>query len=285
LVLFHASGQVDHDIPTYASKTENLFRPDYIKRYGIKSIHGAYRTKADSDIIRPTLRSYFFEFNKNGQLIKEFRATYGDTVFHTYDYDAEFRLSRMRCSDKFGAYLYNYEYDSFGRLISKEYRRSQDTVPDPYFFYLDSTFTQSVERFTYVEMTAGAYMKQYLNENGKVYLEELHFFDEQQRPVRRESHTLNGTARVEVDIVYNEKGLVAAVENLVLMPNEIRTRREVEYDEKGNRLAEKLYHNGEYKTELQHVFNSDTYLPEAIIWRDVKTNNLTIADFGQLTFF
>ena len=285
LVFFHASGQTEHEISTFASKAEILFRSEYLNRYRIKSIQGLYSTKTDGDIIRPSQRSYFFEFNKHGQLIKEYRAAYGDTVFHTYDYDAEFRISRTRCSDKYGAYLYNYDYDSQGRLISKEYRRSKDTVPDPYFFYLDSTFTQSVEKFSYIEMQEGTYMKQYLNENGKVYLEELHFFDSKQRSIHRESHTLNGTSRTEVDISYNEKGLLSAIENLVLMPNEIRTRQEIEYDENENRLSERRYRNGEYKTEVQYVFNSDTYLPEAIIWRDVKTNNLTIADFINFQFF
>ena len=100
-----------------------FFHVDFIQRNKVKSIRGYYSTKATLDVIHRTKDFYGYEFNRAGQLIKDYRTQFGDTLVRIYEYDENGQLAVLRKSDKQGFESYHYLYDDRGRILSEEYRR------------------------------------------------------------------------------------------------------------------------------------------------------------------
>ncbi len=261
------------------------FNVEFIQRNKIKRIQGFYSTKATLDVIRKTNNYYCYEFNEKGQLIKDYQTQFLDTLVKQYEYDQIGRLVLLRKSDKNGFESYHYTYDDRGRILVEEYRRDVNKARDKINFELDQSFSVSIEKFEYVEMEGLNYKKVYYNTAGKIYMDEIFYFDEHGYLVRQEARLKMGSGLSDTRFTYDEKGRVS--EKIVEkrgMGNYTSTWR-YDYDEHSNVMAQHYYKNDSYLTEHQVVYFQESMLLKAIITRDEETDFMTILQFTDYTYY
>ena len=275
-MLDNSSGELFSEDPKFNSQ--------FIKKNKVKSIKGYYSTKADYDRIRPTNNVYVYEFNEVGLLSKDYKTHKKDTVVRAYEYNSKNQLTILRQSDQFGFHSYHYEYDTLGRLISKEYRRDVNITGSKIAFQLDKSLSVSTEEFTYVKTTNHLKMN-YFNSLGKLYKYAFFYTDNNGYLFREESQSINGNSRSETTYNYNENGFLKEKISEKEIGKKITTRIKFEYDHQNNVLAQHYYRNGVYKTEFQIVYNSATMLLNALLARDIETNVITILKFADYTFY
>ncbi len=262
-----------------------FFNEDFVKRNKLKSMKGSYSTKADLDYIRGTKDVYYYEFNENGQLIKEYRTQYKDTIISHYTYNDEGQIAELRRSDNGGFYTYIYTYDESGRVLSKEYRRDLNKTGDKMNFQLDRTFSVNTEHFSYMDFDGMDYKKVFYNGIGKVYKEEFYYHNEFGNLKTQESRLKMGTGFSKTTYTYDFKGRVASKKEENQTTSKSVSEWRYEYDEFDNVLAQFYYRNNEYMTEHQIVYDESTYMLGAIILRDEPTNFVTILQFTEYTYF
>lgn len=276
-ILDNTNGQTFGDKP--------FFNEEFIKRNKVKTIKGYYSHKADLDYIRESGDIYFYEFNENGQLVKDYRTQYNDTLISFYEYNAQGNLAAMRKSDAGGFYTYLFKYDEKGRIIEKEYRRDVNKSGNVNDFELDRSFVVSIDKFAYVDFEGKNFKKIYYNNIGKVYMEEFYYFNEFENLYIQETRMKMGSGRSKTTYEYDFKGRVNKKKVEKFTIGNYTYEWTYEYDEFDNLLAEHYYKNGEYLREHQIVYDEATYLLGAIIERDEPTNYVTILQFPDYTFF
>ncbi|MFK8038579.1 MAG: hypothetical protein AB8B74_09845 [Crocinitomicaceae bacterium] len=286
LVFIHAHGfgqMIDNSSGELFSE-DPKFSADFIGRNKIKRIKGYYSTKADYDRIRPTNNVYIYEFNEQGQLIKDYKTYRRDTVVRTYSYNDQNKLSILRQSDQFGFHSYLYGYDSLGRLISKEYRRDVSKTGDKINFDIDQSLSVSTENYTYEGNTKQLKQK-YFNSLGKLYKFAFYYTNENGYLYREETQSINGNSRSETTFNYNVNGFLSEKTAQKYLGKKITTRIKFEYDTHNNLQAQHYYRNGVYKTEFQIVYSSQTMLLNALLARDIETNVITILKFSEYSYY
>ena len=261
------------------------FNEQFILQHKIHSFRGYYSTKAELDIIRPSNESCYYEFNKAGQLIREYHTRFGDTLFSSFEYDYKSRLLKMRKADQYGYHWYSYHYDDKDRITEREYRLDRSKKGGRYSFDPDETCRQSKENYEYIDYDDRTYKKNYINGVGKIYREELVYLDETGRMDHSTSRTMTGAARTETKRLFDKKGHLTEVTSYVKLMEENTTVSKFEYDKEGNLLAEHVYKNEEYLTEKQLVYEVGTSILQAIVTRKAATNFMTIVKFGDYSFF
>lgn len=262
-----------------------FFNDSFVKNNQIKSIKGFYSTKATLDIVRPTDDFYYYEFNKQGQLIKDYFTRFKDTLISHYSYDDKGNIASIRRSDKHGFYSYNFTYDSAGRVIEKDYRRDVNQTRNKVNFVLDRSFIVSVEKFEYVDFDSSSYKMLYYNNTGKVYKEEFYYFDEYNNLVTLEGRMKMGSGYNKTTYTYNNLGLLVEKTEFSKLINTTDSKWLYEYDAFGNVYALHIYKNGVYTTEYQIVYDQSTMLLNAIVTQDEETELLTILKFSAYTYY
>ena len=261
------------------------FNEAFVKRNKIKSIKGYYSTKATLDIIRKSKDVYYYEFNELGQLIKDYRTQYGDTLISMYAYNDAGLLNVLRKSDNGGFHSYHYIYDEKARIISQEYRRDFNKVGDVASFELDQSFSISIEKFEYVEMEGLDYKKIYFNTADKAYQEEFFYFEENGYLIRQEARMKMGASYTNTTFVYDDFGRVKEKSIEKRVQNVYTSKWVYEYDKHSNVLAQHYYKKEVYLTENQIVYSPDNLLIDAVVSRDVETNLVTILKLSDYAFF
>lgn len=261
------------------------FNREFIRERKIKSFKGYYSTKAEMDIIRPSENACYFEFNRSGLLVREYRVKYGDTTFFSYEYDYKSQIicERIATSKTYSMYLF--EYDDSGRVTKREYRYTTTPQHHRYSFDLTEADRQSIEQYNYIDYDNGGYKKEYLNGIGRVYREEYYYLDGDNRLHTRESQTKNGSGRTSCHFSYDMDDRLTTVESTVKLTEENVRKSEFEYDENGNISAQRYYKNGEYITEKQIVYRVDTQELKAVIDRKEGNNFMTILQFKDYHYF
>lgn len=262
-----------------------FFHVDFIQRNKVKSIRGYYSTKATLDVIHRTKDFYGYEFNRAGQLIKDYRSQFGDTLVRMYEYDENGQLAVLRKSDKQGFESYHYLYDDRGRILSEEYRRDLSKERVKTNFILDKSYSVSVEKFEYVDLEGLNYKKVYYNTAGKIYMDEFFYFDENEFLLRQEGRLKMGSGLTNTYYSYDQKGRVIEkrVEKSVM--GNYTSKWTYEYDEHSNVLAQHYYKNDVYITENQIVYFQESFLIKAIITRDEATDFMTILQFADYSHY
>ncbi len=276
-ILDNTQGQTFGEVP--------FFNEDFIKRNKIKAIKGYYATKASLDYIKKSEDIYYYEFNEKGQLKKDYRTQYGDTLIALYEYDSIGRLSILRKSDNGGFHSYHFMYDQKNRIVSKEYRRDINKTGNKDHFELDKSFIVSIEKFKYVALDGLNYKKIYLNNAGIPYKDEFFYFDENKLLVKQEGRFKIGSGLSYTAFIYDEKGRVQEklIEKKGIGNSKLRWK--YEYDLHENVLAEHYYKNDNYITEKQIVYYEDSFLLKAIVSKVVETEFVTILQFSEYTYF
>lgn len=260
------------------------FNIGFIKSNQIKSIRGFYSTKNDFDKIRPNSNTYVYEFNINGQLLRDYKTAIKDTTVRSYVYDEFNNCVLIRKSDKFGFHSYHYEYDSLNRITLKEYRRDLNGTQNRLNFQLDRSFLITSQSYSY-ENTKEGYKKYYYNSSGKIYQTEYFFIDEHGYLTKQEARTITGAGSFKIEYDYNNKGLIKEKRTISKLIDTSTSRITFEYDEFDNLMAQYLYRNSKYITEYQIVYESSTMLLSALLARDVSTNTITILKFSDFKYF
>lgn len=272
--------------PVTAQKVGGLsfYSEAYIYHKRLRSFHASYSTKAELDIIRPSQQASYYEFNRSGQLVKEYSVRFGDTTYYSYEYDYKSRLLKMRIADAYGLHSYTYEYDNDGRMTQREYRLRKGKYDKVYGFDLNESEIQTVEVYEYIDFEGVGYKKNYLNSVGKVYREEIFYYNSE-RIGKKESKTINGSGRTKTVYNYNKEGLLDSTDTYVKLVNETTSSSKYEYDVDGNLIAVKEYKNGVYVVEKQIVYKSVSGLLSAIIKRQNDNNFMTIIQFTGHQYF
>lgn len=262
-----------------------FFSVDFIQRNKVKTIRGYYSTKATLDVIHKTKDFYGYEFNRAGQLVKDFRTQFGDTLVRMYEYDENGRLAVLRKSDKQGFESYHYLYDERGRILSEEYRRDFTKGINKTNFILDQSFSVSIEKFEYIDLEGMNYKKVYYNTSGRIYMDEFFYFDENGFLIRQEGRLKMGSGLTNTFYKYDEKGRVIEknVEKSVI--GNYTSKWTYEYDDHSNVMAQHYFKNEAYITENQLVYFQESLLLKAIITRDEATDFMTILQFTAYTYF
>jgi len=261
-----------------------FFNTNFIKFNKIKTIKGYYSTKAEASGIIKSNDIYQYDFNKKGELTREFKTKYSDTIINEYEYDLRGNLTIHRKSDKKGYHTYAYNYDSLNRVISKEYRHDINKSKNRLNFELDKSYIISGETYSY-ETTPVGLKKSYFNHSGKLYQTEFYYEDKNGYLTKFESQLLTGRGKRKTEFLYGDKGLIIEKKSETVFMKTTTNSTKFEYDENQNVLAQHYYRNGEYLTEYQIIYSEATGLLDVILTRDVKLNFITIIKLTDYSFY
>jgi hypothetical protein len=286
LCISHVSfGQILDNTEGQTFGDEPYFNEQFVRRNKIKRIKGFYSSKASMDVIRKSKDIYQYDFDEQGRLIKEVRTQFGDTLVSMFEYGANGELAVTRKSDNYGFHSYHFEYDEKNRVIRKEYRRDVNKNGDKYHFELDRSFIVSEERFEYIELEGKNYKMRYLNNAGKVYKEEIYFFNEFDLLVKQEGRLIMGSGITNVFYSYDEMGRVTEKTVEKKLMGDSKSVWKYEYDEHDNLLAQHYYKNDVYLKETQIVYKQETLLLDAFVNRETENDFVTILQFKSYDFY
>ena len=261
-----------------------FFNTSFIQKNKIKEIKGYFSTKASNTGILPNDDIYFYKFNRKGELTKEYKTYYGDTIVSQYSYDTRGNLTQIRKSDKYGFHSHHFKYDSLNRIIAKEYRRDLNKSGDRINFDLDKSYHISGESYSYEDTPVGL-KKYYYNSTGKVYQTEFYYRNEVGYLLKFNSKLKTGSGRSKTIFSYGDKGLISENNIETFLTKKTSTKITFEYDENQNVLAQHYYRNDNYITEFQIIYDQETMLLDVILTRDVKSEFITILKLTDYTFF
>ena len=280
---FSFSQMLDNSKGETFSKTP-FFNTAFIKLNKVERITGYYSSKAELESITKSNNIYVYQFNQNGELIKEFKTKDNDTIVSQYDYDKDGNLSQIRKSDKYGFHAYHLKYDSLHRLISQEYRRDINKSTNKTNFELEKSYYISSEFYRY-ENTSIGLKKLYYNSKNKIFKTEFFYRDQDGYLLKQDHQLKTGSGRGITTYKYGNKGLLTSKFTETHIIGKTTTKMVFEYDEFENILAQHHYRNGTYLTEYQIIYNDKTLLLSAILTRDVTLNFITILKFTDYSFF
>lgn len=261
-----------------------FFNVSFIKKNKIKEIKGYFSSKASMSGIQPSDDIYVYQFNRKGELTKEYKTAYGDTIVNQYSYDKSGNLIQIRTSDKYGFHSHLFKYDSINRIIAKEYRRDLNKSGDRINFELGKSFHISGETYSYEDTPIGL-KKYYYNSTGTVYQTEFFYRNEDGYLLKQDSKLKTGSGRSKTIYKYGDKGLMSEKSNETYLTRKTNSKTVFVYDEHQNVLAQHYYRNGDYITEFQIIYNNQTGLLSVILTRDVKTNFITILKLTDYSFY
>jgi hypothetical protein len=262
-----------------------FFNQEFVKRNKLKTISGYYSTKATLQAIKKTKDIYYYEFNDQGLVVKEFRTQYADTIVSMYAYDDLGRLITLRKSDSGGFESYHYTYDQKNRVLSQEYRRDLNKTGDKLDFSLDKSFIVSIDVFEYQELDSLNYKKIYLNAGGKIYKEEFFTYNSDGYLVSTEARFKMGGGLSYTYYNYDENGRLGEKRIEKKGASASIMKWTYTYDNFGNVLSENYYKDEVYVSEIQLVYEPSSLLLSAYISRDVASNLITILQLAKYTYF
>lgn len=262
-----------------------FFNAEFVKEKNVKSMRGNYATKYDMDIIRPNEDAYVYEFDRLGQMVRQYKIHLGDTLINTYQYDYKGNIMVHRESNKFGYHEYRYKYDQQNRMTEMEMRRDKVSNYNKLSFELDQNKIVSSEKYEYIPLDDGNYKRLCYNSADRIYRIEFYYFDKNGRLFKKESALHNGRNRTEVHFIYDKAGRIIELKSISKATTPIITKKIFEYDEKGDLLAKKVYRDDKIISEEQLVYFEDTGLLKAIISRGDEHNKLTILKFDRYRKF
>ena len=258
-----------------------FFNAEFVKSKNVRSIRGNYATKFDMDIIRPNEDAYVYEFDRLGQMVRQYKVHLGDTLINTYQYDYKGNITVHRESNKFGYHEYRYKYDQLNRLTEMELRRDKVSAYNKLSFELDQTKIVSTEKYEYIALDGKNYKRMCYNSAGRIYRIEFYYFDKKERLYKKESALHNGRNRMEVLYFYDKMNRIVELKTISKSTNPIITQKKFEYGENGELLSKKVFRDEKIISEEQLVYHEDTKLLKAIISRGAEHNKLTILKFDK----
>lgn len=271
------NGQVLSDRP--------YFDVAFIKSHGIRKIKGHFLTKASMDIIRETNQVYTYEFDRLGQLIREYQIKNNDTIITLYTYDADGHITYIMNSFRAGFITEHFIYDKLGRIILKETRREVNKKTSNLEFEAAESYEISSEKYEYIDLGSGNYKMLYYNKMGKVYKEEFFFLNEEKLLKKQETRMVIGSARKEILYLYDQKNRLTEIKSESWIMGHTKENKKFEYDEEGKVMAMHYYKNDHYETEYQILYDEQTHFVKSVISRNAANDFITILKFTEYSFY
>lgn len=262
-----------------------FFNKDFIQKHNIKFIRGNYSTKLDMDIIRPNDDRFVYEFDKLGQLYRQYKIHMNDTLVSTYQYDYKGNVLVHKESNRVGYYEYRYTYDQQGRITSLETRRDYLAQQNKLSFDLDQSKIIAKETYEYEQLEGIDYKLKAYNGSGRIYKVQYYYHNENGQLTEMESALHNGRSRTKKTYQYNENGQLISVTELSGKGFMSEEEKSFEYDEFGRLSAKKIYRNKKLLKEDQIVYQDNNDKLRAIISRGEAKNKLTILKFDEYRFY
>lgn len=261
------------------------FNCEYIKAHKIKSIKGYYISKRPSDILREMQDVHVFEFNELGQVVREYKTMYNDTLLNAFEYYENGKIKIARKSQGNEFYSYHYKYDDLGRLTRKEFRRDQNAGQHKLDFQQGSSEVMSIEKYEYENLDYNDYKRRCYNNEGELYREEFYYFDLRKNLILYESRNKTGAGYSKSEYTFNASNqLIEMISSTTLINTNI-THYKFDYDEKGKLMGKYYYRNQVYVNESQLVYSNDSGHMVAVIIREEATGYMTIIKYKEFEFF
>lgn len=258
-----------------------FFNPQFIKKNKIKCIKGKTSTKKESDIIRESDVTQYFEFDQEGRVIKQMYSHHSfgyrtDTTTIIFIYDSLGRLVTRRQNDNLSFYSYNYTYDSLGNIIKETYCRDENCGPSKYQFKLGSQYEIIAESFKYAE-EKGKRVKKYFNNFGKEYQQREYYYDDlAYLKTEKMFYILTGRQTMQVDYTYNEQGFCMSRSEFNV--DGVKINNQYKYDKQGNLTEFDYLLDTEMVTHKELLYDKYMLL-DASISKDIRTNLITIVRY------
>lgn len=260
-----------------------FFNEEFVKRNRLKRLNGTYTYKNDGGAMRETKFKHVYEFDREGRLIStyETRTDDGtkDTAWNIYEYDEHGFLDTYRKTDEEGFTTVHYTNDSIGRVIKEEYVREIDSNGR-----IIQTLSFNEERIEYKEFDNQTMSTRYNNYN-LPYLDEIYNYNDLGYLVSREERIKMTSSVYTYTHEYNDKGKLSAIKKTSNREDGIIEEMTFKYDELGNLIEKRVYRNGEFTTDIQIIYNSQTKLLSAVLTKQVSTGFMTIIRFKDYEFF
>lgn len=268
---------------------EPFFNAKFISNNKVKSITGSRSSKKVKDIIRTKGLDFYYEFNKEGLLIKQI-ATFlaaenkKDTNIITYHYSTNNRLDYIRKSDSYGYFSYHYRYDEINNVVNQTYCRDENMCDYKGDFYIRNQYIINTDSFSYEKLSNTQLKKMYYNSYNKVYKEEFFYYNELGNLIEEYSKYIIGNKKSKTTYDYDEKGRIHKVVSIQNIDKGEKLSEEYYYDELDNILEIKVYLNDKYKTSKQYLYDKKTMLLTAQLIQEVETEFVQIIQY-QYKFY
>lgn len=277
--------------PTYSSTTDKYpnFNKDFIKEKKIKNLVFDIIDKKDMQIAEDKNLTHYYEFNKEGLLVRFYYTVIAKTISHEihteivnkktkkvrnggirvknefiYDtistcfyYDSIQRLALMRFND--GNYYEStyYVYDNTG-LPTKIIRAKETNISnDKTNFQLGMQYVLSDERFQQIKTSETQIKTNCLNDEGRTYKEIISNYNKQNKLISANEYYVSTWINQESLFTYNNAGQL--IEKLFKSNSggNLNLKSVFEYDANGNLLTEKQHKNDVLLNELSYIYEED----------------------------
>lgn len=268
---------------------EPFFNTKFISQNKVYSITGSRSSKKVKDIIRTKGLDFYYQFNKEGLLMKQM-ATFisqgnkKDTNVITYHYNDNQSLEYVRKSDSYGYSSYHYQYDKLNNIVNQTFCRDENMCDYKADFIIRNQYIINSDSFSYERLSDAQLKKMYYNSYNKVYKEEFYYYNDLGNLIEENSKYIIGNKKSKITYDYDEKGRVSKVVSIQNLSLSDKLSEEYIYDEFDNILEVKVYVNDKYKTSKQFLYDKKTMLLTAQLIQEVETEFVHIIQY-QYTFY
>ncbi len=174
-----------------------------------------------------------YEYDQNGNLLKETNTNENVTFITQNEYNADGRLIKTEMADEQGnlQQRYLYEYWENGNIKKATYEDGSG--------YVDT-----------IEYWENGNIKKDSNSKGRV---EIYYYDEKERLVESDIFVY-GALSSNIQYQYDEEDKIVLVNRVIYDEDIYRDVYEYEYDEEGRSILEKLYRNGVLRIQFEYEY-------------------------------
>ncbi len=267
-----------------AFSDQPFFDRDFIKTNKIKSVEGNYSKKKDGDLVRSTNDFFKYEFDSLGNLSKtmEVRSDSGkkDTSFNYYIYDDKNLLITHKKTESGGLTSLNYQFDSLSQIIGIEQSRELLDVKGNVL----QSISINKESIRYFQTDKGIKKVTY-NNYGLPYMDEFTVRNEDGYKLEEIQKLRMASAEYKKKFIYNEKGLLAAIQTFYNNSENPVQEITFKYDHFGNIIEKKHFKEGIFIGELQIIYDNKTQLLGSTIEKMQGSNMMYILRFNVIKFY
>lgn len=285
LLAFQGHAQMLDNREGLAFSDEPFFNEDFIRENKIKRFEGYFVYKKSGQLMQETDYKNVYEFDRSGHLISSYETKPSgkklDTLQNLYEYNEDGLLIVHRKTDEDGFNSQHFTYDNQGRQIAFEYTRDyKDSSSNG----IARSLAFNRERMEYFDYGGQLKCTRYNSEN-LPYLDEFWTYNELGYLVERVERIKMTSTTYTYTYEYNEKGKLAAIRKKSNLQEGYIEEFIFDYDELDNLKEKHLYKNGEFTTDYQFIYNSQSKLLSSVIVRQVSTGFMTIIRFKHVDFY
>ena len=280
-------GQLIDNSKCNAFSDDPFFNTKIVQVNNLKSLHGVISTKKELSAIKNTGKVLRYDFNKKGELKKQYSTFYRqkkkDTTYIFYEYISNGLLTTKRTNDINGFYSYNYSYNEEQQVVKKTYCRDENTVKSRTNFVLKKQYVIINEEYNY-KKNGSTIIKNILNNNKLPYQRVEYNYDPLGYLILETKKLLINNKKSTITYTYNEHGLLNSKKIVKDINKNAFKKINYSYDVLGNLIEINEYRNNQHITHKEILYDEKTYLLKALISQDVETNFIKIIKFKP-TFF